>query len=124
MKRTSKSKSKKPSKKVAKRTYKKTIKKYGRPEFETPAYQHLVSTVKERDGNACQFPGCKRRKFGMECHHIIRWSDSMQLRYNPMNCILLCNRCHTKITGSEEIYASLFFSIVQANIQKQYNKDK
>jgi len=90
-------------------------KKFHRPEWFTPAYQSLLRKVKLRDSNSCQMPGCKKKRFGMECHHIIPWNMNVALRYSPENCIMLCSKCHEKITGHEAVYASLFFSIVRVN---------
>lgn len=95
---------------------------YSRPEYFTPAYQNAIKQVKERDGNRCQMPNCNRYRYGIECHHIIRWHDAPGLRYNPQNLICLCKKCHQEITGKEAIYAPLFFSIVQSNTQKQTSK--
>ena len=99
--------------------------KHSRPEYLTKEYQMFVRQVKERDGMKCQFPGCKRYKFGMEVHHIIRWNDAPALRYSVSNGILLCGGakgCHKKVTGNELIWAPLFMQIVQQNTLKQQEK--
>jgi len=98
--------------------------KFNRPEYTTSAYKNFVKQVKERDNCHCQFPGCKRHRFGIIVHHIIRWADpnGISLRYNPINGICLCSKCHDRVTGHEKLYAGLFFSIVQQNIRKQYKK--
>jgi 5-methylcytosine-specific restriction endonuclease McrA len=108
-------------KKKTKRTTSKV--KFSRPEYTTPAYRAFVRMVRQRDSMKCQYPGCKRRNYGMEVHHIVRWQDNAALRYNPSNGILLCNRCHAKITGHEAIYASMFFQIVSVNTAKQHAKE-
>jgi len=109
------------SKKKAVKT-KKSKYKYSRPEHLIPAYQTLVRIVRERDEMKCQFPGCKRRRFSLEVHHILPWSKAPKLRYEPCNCILLCSKCHAKITGHELAYAALLFQIVQNNTMKQEKK--
>ena len=62
--------------------------------------------------------------FGIHVHHIIPWSQSPKLRYEPSNGVCLCSLCHKKITGHEMIYAPMLFAIVQANIRKQDNKTR
>ena len=93
--------------------------KFHRPEYTSLAYQNFVKLVRERDEMRCQFPGCKRHRFGIEVHHIIRWQDNVALRYSVMNGICLCNRCHKRVTGNETAYAPLFFQIVNTNTIKQ-----
>ena len=97
-----------------KKRYKKAI-KGNRPEHLTPQYQALVRYVKERDKNRCQMPGCKKYRFGVEVHHIIRWNDNIQLRYDPNNCICLCSAHHRIVTNNEQFYMKLFIQIVQKN---------
>ena len=96
--------------------------KHNRPEYLTEEYQTFVRQVRERDGTRCQFPGCRRHRFGIEVHHIIRWNDAPLLRYNPMNGVCLCRFHHKLVTGQEMIYAPLFMQIVQQNIIKQQDK--
>jgi hypothetical protein len=95
--------------------------KHNRPEYLTKEYQAFVKAVRERDNCRCQFPSCRRHRFGIIVHHIIRWTDSVSLRYNPINGICLCAKCHDKVTGCEMAYAALFFQIVQQNIIKKSN---
>lgn len=56
-------------------------------------------------------PDCGSKK-GLEAHHIVRWADSPKLRFEPSNGITLCQECHSKVTGQEVAYASLFQSLV------------
>jgi len=99
-----------------------TKRKWYRPEALTPAYQRLVKTVRERDELKCQYPGCKKKRFGLEVHHILPFSSYVAQRYNPMNCILLCRRHHELVTGKELAYAQLFSQIVMQNVIKQNSK--
>ena len=96
--------------------------KYNRPEYETPAYKAFVKAVRERDHCKCQFPGCNKRKFGIEVHHIIRYHDAPTLRYNSNNGICLCLFHHRMITGKEESWAPLFFQTAQVNQLKKENR--
>ena len=68
-------------------------------------------TIRRRDRRKCQFPGCcEKRK--LQCHHIVRWVDCAELRYDINNGILLCQYHHQIITGQETIYAPIFIDIV------------
>jgi len=96
--------------------------KHDRPEYTTPAYREFVRRVKVRDNDHCQYPGCKRHRFGMEVHHIIPWCKAPRLRYEPSNGVTLCSKCHKKVTGNELSYAAMFCRIVQMNIIKQAMK--
>ena len=121
---TIKKSGKKSTRKATKRA-KKPKYKYNRPDHETPAYKAFVKAVRERDNCKCQFPGCNKRKFGIEVHHIIRYHDAPALRYNPNNGICLCggkNGHHALVTGNEMAYAGMLFAIVQVNITKQEMK--
>ena len=102
--------------------HKKPKYKHDRPEYLTKEYQMFVRQVRERDGNACVYPGCKKRKWGLECHHILPWSKFPMLRYNPTNAVMLCQFHHKKVTGVELIWAPMFMQIVQQNITKQQEK--
>jgi len=98
--------------------------KDSRPEHLTPQYQTLVRYVKERDKNRCQMPGCKKYRFGIEVHHIIRWNDNIQLRYDPNNCICLCSAHHRVVTNNESVFALLFVQIVKANTLRYYTNNE
>jgi 5-methylcytosine-specific restriction endonuclease McrA len=113
---------KRVTRKAARPKIKKPMYKNNRPEHVTKEYQVLVRLVRERDGNACAYPGCKKRRWNLECHHILPWSQFPKLRYEPGNCIMLCKKCHKKVSGHELLYAGMFFQIVQANIAKQEKK--
>ena len=94
-----------------------------RPEYATEEYQEWVRLVKERDSNRCQYPGCRKSRFGMQVHHILKWANNPMLRYDVNNGVCLCEYHHTKIvTGNEELYVQLFADIVFANTVKQMNK--
>ena len=68
--------------------------------------------IRRRDRRKCQFPDCHEKK-KLQCHHIIRWSDCPELRYDIGNGILLCKSHHELVTGEEIIYAPIFIEIVQ-----------
>ena len=94
-----------------------------RPEYDTPQYRTWAKDVKVRDGFKCVMPGCGRTRCKLESHHIIRWVDAPGLRYSVLNGICLCMRCHSKITGRESLYASMFTMIAYQNTLKQQNRN-
>ena len=56
-------------------------------------YRHWKKEVFKRDNNTCI--KCKSNK-KIEAHHIIRWVDSISLRYEVSNGATLCSKCHKK----------------------------
>lgn len=79
-------------------------------------YKQFRQAVLDRDKH-CQFPGCKKR-VRLQVHHIIRWADSGEFRYNPTNGIALCTKHHKLVSGKEHLYMQLFFDIVRAKYGK------
>lgn len=67
-------------------------------------------------------PNCKKKARAL--HHIQRWADCPQLRYKADNCISLCIEHHQKVTGHEEIYASLFKSLISGPTDVEIIKAK
>jgi len=55
-----------------------------------------VKAVKDRDGWACRECGSTAR---LHAHHIKRWRDYPELRYEVSNGITLCHECHEKAHG-------------------------
>lgn len=80
--------------------------------YDDPLYKSWRLSVYKRDNYCCQWPGCKKRKFGLNAHHIRTWSDFPILRYIVDNGITLCKAHHKLVTGSEEVYAPVFMKIV------------
>jgi len=56
--------------------------------------------VFERDGFTCQlcgyYHGIKVKRRDLNAHHIVKWIDSLELRYAVENGITLCVPCHIK----------------------------
>jgi len=84
--------------------------------YSDPLYSRWRSQVYSRDGRCCQLCGSKKR---IEAHHIKRWSDFPQLRFDPNNGVTLCKKCHKKVTNSEDSWESLFIKIVARNNGKK-----
>lgn len=79
--------------------------------YDDPQYKKWRKAVAKRDGFACQWPGCgcnQRLRF----HHIRRWADFPNLRFELDNGITLCKYHHDLIWGEEEMYARMLQGIV------------
>lgn len=55
--------------------------------------------VFKRDDFTCQC--CKKVGGYLEAHHIKKWSDYLELRYETDNGITLCRNCHKKIHSNK-----------------------
>ena len=80
-------------------------------------YKKFLLQVRVRDKRRCQYPGCKKKY--NHVHHIIPWSDSVELRYEVTNGICLCKTCHKKVTGHEYFFVDLFRTIVNNKKKKK-----
>ncbi len=60
--------------------------------------------VFERDSYTCQY--CSEKGGILNVHHIVRWSDSVELRFNMDNLITLCKSCHINIAHNGNCHAS------------------
>ena len=95
-----------------------------RPEMENLEYKQLRFSAFVRDKFVCQL--CRMKSKNLQCHHIRRWHDAPELRYQLSNVITLCNSCHhDKVTGHEEEYEEQFKRILeQQKISKTGVKKK
>ena len=60
-------------------------------------YRFWRKSVFDRDNYTCQT--CGKRGVPVEAHHIVRWVDNMELRFDVANGITLCKSCHRDIHG-------------------------
>lgn len=74
------------------------------------AYMKFRNSVLKRDRRLCQFPGCKEK--ATDVHHIRRAKDEPELRCSVQNGISCCRACHSKVTGKEAEFESIFTEIV------------
>jgi len=60
-------------------------------------YWHWRAKVLKRDGYKCR--GCHSTGYSIKlhAHHIHEWFDYPALRFDVMNGITLCDKCHKKI---------------------------
>ena len=59
-----------------------------------------------RDNFTCKLCGIRGGK--LEAHHIERWRDNIELRFDIANGITLCKKCHNKIKNKEKQYECYF----------------
>lgn len=78
--------------------------------FKTLQYKKWWYAVVARDKHTCQWPECKTKK--IQVHHIKRWADCPGLRYEVKNAICLCRKHHRLVTGKEQQYERMLFTIV------------
>ncbi len=79
--------------------------------YNDPQYKAWRYKVKARDNYCCRMPNCSATR-KLNAHHIKRWADFPNLRYDVTNGITLCKTCHKIVTGNEQFYESLFIDIV------------
>lgn len=60
----------------------------------TKKYKNWRQSVLERDNYTCKKCGSKD---DLHVHHIIRWTDNVELRYDINNGLALCSQCHYKL---------------------------
>ncbi|MGH2654944.1 MAG: DUF222 domain-containing protein, partial [Actinomycetota bacterium] len=54
----------------------------------------LLRVLRHRDGAACRFPGCERKRW-LHAHHLVHWADGGGT--NLGNLVLLCHAHHRLI---------------------------
>lgn len=69
-----------------------------------------------RDRYQCQM--CNATGVKLECHHVVRWAVSSNVRQNKRNLISLCKSCHQSIRNKEERYASIFRARIARNTER------
>jgi 5-methylcytosine-specific restriction endonuclease McrA len=90
--------------------------------YEDPAYKKFRNEVLKRDNFTCQMCNNSNRRTWKAVHHIIKWSSSASLRYDPDNGITLCHQCHKDVTGKESHYVSYFNEKVKISKNKKGKK--
>lgn len=73
----------------------------------------LKKEIKDRDGNVCRNPGCKKPYKRLTVHHI----NYIKKDCCPTNLITLCPRCNTKANGNRLLYPLFYQLIVNTIIQ-------
>ena len=83
--------------------------------YDDPIYKKFRNEVLKRDNFTCQMCNNSNKRTWKAVHHIIKWSSSASLRYDPDNGITLCHQCHKGVTGKEQHYVSYFTEKIRAN---------
>ena len=78
-------------------------------DFNDPKYKACRRAAKSRDKFKCVLCGSKRR---LQVHHIKRWADYPELRYELSNLVTLCYQCHKKMWNKEEEYAGILSNAI------------
>lgn len=68
-------------------------------------------TVMELDDYTCAF--CKIRGGNLEVHHIKRFSEYPELRFDITNGITLCKDCHDETKGREEHFEEECYKLLE-----------
>lgn len=88
------------------------LKKYdGSEEKRSPAYKAWRKSVCDRDNWSCRIAdnNCDGK---LEVHHILRWSDFPELRYQINNGITLCHAHHPLARAEEKRLVPTFQELV------------
>jgi hypothetical protein len=77
-------------------------------------YREWAMAVKKRDGWSCLVAdaNCSGR---LEAHHILRWNDFPEKRYDVNNGITLCHFHHPRKVEEEKRLASFFVELVSVS---------
>lgn len=76
-------------------------------------YIKWKNSVLKRDNHMCQLCGIDDKDCTLHCHHIEKYADNEDLRYDVNNGITLCYICHNNIYNKEERYARIFKEILK-----------
>lgn len=69
----------------------------------------------QRDNYTCQMEKCGERGGKLNAHHIKRFKDFPNIRFDINNGITLCKKCHQKINNKEKMFESFFFNKLNIN---------
>lgn len=86
-------------------------------DYNDPFYKKARQAARTRDKGTCIWPNCKSKK-KVQVHHIQRWVDAPELRYNLDNLCCLCKVHHDLVTTNEVGYAPFLITIL---MQKKNN---
>lgn len=77
-------------------------------------YKNWRQFIFERDDYTCQM--CNNKGKYLEAHHIKKFNNFPELRFDLNNGITLCKNCHDKTKKHEEEYENQFMSIINSKV--------
>lgn len=80
-------------------------------DYNSQEFKTFRQEVKYRDNYQCCWPNCTAKR-KLQVHHILPWSQHLELRYMLSNGITLCKTHHKLVTGNEYIYSCMLSKIV------------
>jgi 5-methylcytosine-specific restriction endonuclease McrA len=93
-------------------------------DYKDPKYKQWRYNVFAADGFACQLCDAKGGDTKLEAHHIKRWAQWPNLRFNLGNGISLCKACHELVTNNEEQYEEFFRKKIKIRASLKARKKK
>ena len=97
--------------------------------MDSTLYRKFSRQVHKRDGGLClmcKFIDGDLNKKRCNIHHIEKWTEAIDERYNPKNGILLCFFHHKRITGWEVQFSKALKELVaksEAEYVEKNNSD-
>lgn len=88
--------------------------------YMSSEYIRWRKAVYARDKRHCMM--CGKKTHRLNAHHIKRWADYPELRFEVSNGISLCIQHHRMVTGKEEQYETLLRSLIQDETQFDIKK--
>ena len=79
---------------------------YRRTEMGQVEYKIWRETIFKQDVYCCVI--CHADRGPIQAHHVRRWCDRPELRYDITNGVTLCQPCHDRIRGQEDCFAVRF----------------
>ncbi len=92
--------------------------KLGDRVMHDPLTKQWRKQVKDRDNWSCRIAdnNCDGK---LEVHHILRWSEFPELRYQPNNGITLCHAHHPRKVAEEKRLVPTFNELVLMSVSKK-----
>lgn len=82
-------------------------------------YRKFREDVLKRDTYMCQLCGADEETTILHVHHIIKYSEDVELRTNVDNGITLCKVCHQQIFNKEKQYEQVFRELLKTPIWRK-----
>lgn len=73
--------------------------------------KQLKQFIRKRDNYTCQFPNCGKKENGQA--HCIHHKDYNKKNSNPINLILLCASCNSKVNSNRNYWQKYFQNLME-----------